>query len=76
MERGRVTCGTEPPLPWLPAEMSAWRGVQEQETTGSLKLSQAQHLQLTGGKLGETTLLAQGKDVWLTSLHFPTSMLF
>lgn len=41
-----------------------------------LDLSQGQHLQLKGAQAGETTLLAEGKDAWLASLHFPLSMLF
>lgn len=41
-----------------------------------LDLSQGQHLQLKGAQAGEITLLAEGKDAWLTSLHFPIRVFF
>lgn len=50
-------------------------GVRRSEKL-KLDLSQGQHLQLKGAQAGETTLLAEGKDAWLPSLHFPISMLF
>lgn len=36
---------------------------------GKLDLSQGQHRQLKGAQAGETILLGEGKDAWLTTLH-------